>query len=413
MTSFDLGLTTVRSAMRGLGATGSDDGDDLVARFALAVWSSLAEPGDSVAWKLVAAIGPDAALRFVERGSVSLVDGAVAAEVELDDLAQAVTRWQLRLEPRTFAAALDSARRTGTRLLIPGDDEWPRQLSDLGPHAPLCLWVRGVPGALGELEPSIAFVGARAATGYGEHVAADLAAELSGSGIPVVSGAAYGIDGAAHRAALTVGGSTVAMLAGGVDRPYPAGHAQLISEVAQAGAIVSEVPCGSTPTKWRFLQRNRLIAALSTATVVVEAGWRSGALNTASHASTLGRPLGAVPGPITSAASAGCHRLLRDFDVRCITSAADVRELMGLDGDAPSSVPPEELSAATRPRTDDRTRVLDALSNRVWRQVGDLGRRAGMGERDVESQLGLLLLHGEAERGAQGWRLLTSATRRG
>ncbi len=233
-------------------------------------------------------------------------------------------------------------------------------------------------------------------------------ASLAATGITIVSGAAYGIDGAAHRAALAAGGTTFALLAGGVDRPYPVGHSDLIGRIVSTGAVVSEAPCGTAPTKWRFLQRNRLIAALSDATVVVEAGWRSGSLNTAAHAASLGRPLGAVPGPITSAASTGCHRLLREFDARCITSADDARELLALDGDAlwPTSGDP---LAEHRPRTDDRSRVLDALSTRTWRTGGDIARLAGMAQEDVEGVLGLLLLEGGVQSGSAGWRMLPRA----
>ena len=200
-------------------------------------------------------------------------------------------------------------------------------LGDLGDHAPLALWLRGDAAALSGA--GVAIVGARASSSYGEHVATELASELAGEGWTIVSGGAYGIDGTAHRAALRAGGITVAVLAGGIDRAYPAGHAQLFDRIAASGALVSEVACGGAPTRWRFLERNRIIGALADATVVVEAGWRSGSLNTAGHAAALGRPLGAVPGPVTSAASAGCHRLLREYDARCVTSAADVRELLG------------------------------------------------------------------------------------
>ena len=231
-------------------------------------------------------------------------------------------------------------------------------------------------------------------------MAIDLAAELSASGIVVVSGAAYGIDGAAHRAALAAGGTTIALLAGGVDRPYPAGHDDLIARISAAGAVIGEVPPGSAPTKWRFLQRNRLIAALADATVVVEAGWRSGSLNTAGHAVTMGRPLGAVPGPVTSAASAGSHRLLREFGAMCITNAEDVRELLG----ATSSVTAAALSGTDRPRTDDTTRVRDALSLRAWRASEDVARRSGMSYEEVEAILGLFLLAGEVEQSLVGWR---------
>jgi DNA processing protein len=230
----------------------------------------------------------------------------------------------------------------------------------------------------------------------------------------VVSGGAYGIDGAAHRAALAVGGLTVALLAGGADRAYPVGHSQLIGRIAEDGVVVSEVPCGSTPTKWRFLQRNRLIAALTSATVVVEAGWRSGSLNTAAHASALSRGLGAVPGPITSAASAGTHRLLREFGAECITSAADVRELLGI-GAAPGRAAPGNAplgrGGGERPPTDDAMRVRDALSTRVWRDADDLGQRTGMARDEVEAILGLLHLEGDVTFKGGGWRRRTAGER--
>lgn len=238
-------------------------------------------------------------------------------------------------------------------------------------------------------------VGARAATGYGDHVAGELAGDLAATGDLIVSGGAYGIDGAAHRAALGAGGTTAAFMAGGVDRAYPAGHQQLFQRIRAGGVMVSEVPCGAAPTKWRFLARNRLIAAAGAATVVVEAGWRSGSLNTAGHASSLGRPLGAVPGPITSAASAGCHRLLREYAAVCVTTAQEVRELCG-----ESATP-----AATAPRdTPERTRLLDALSGRTGREVAELARRSGLSVERVRAELGLLDLEGRVSRDAHLWR---------
>jgi DNA processing protein len=279
------------------------------------------------------------------------------------------------------------------------DPEWPTQLDDLGVHAPLCLWVRGDAAALPRLQASVAIVGARAASHYGDHVARELAAELAGSGIAVVSGGAYGIDGSAHRAALLAGGLTVALLAGGADRAYPAGHTQLIDDVARRGVVMSEVACGSAPTKWRFLQRNRLIAALSAATVVVEAGWRSGSLNTAGHAAALSRPLGAVPGQITSATSAGTHRLIREYGAQCITSADDVRELLGMAAGM------DAATATSGTYIGDATRVKDAMSTRVWRDAHEIARRAGMAADAVEGILGLLALDGAVESGFEGWRL--------
>jgi DNA processing protein len=374
-----------------------DDADAVDELYARAAWSCLVEPGDGVAGALVAEIGAPTALRALLAGAL---DRRMfeAADVSATEAAKALARWTPRLDPAAFDFALQSAARVGVRLLVPGDDAWPVRVDDLGPHAPIALWVRGDPAAVGDRAPAVAIVGARAASGYGEHVAGELAAEMAGRGATVVSGAAYGIDGVAHRAALAAGGTTVALLAGGADRSYPSGHAALLDRVARGGAIVSEVPCGSAPTKWRFLQRNRLIAALSDATVVVEAGRRSGSLNTASHAAALGRPLGAVPGAITSAASAGCHRLLRERAAQCITCADDVGELLGLAGrDGPASDP-------DRMRTDDRARILDALSARTARDVDDVARRSGMSGQDARDQLGVLALDGIVIADGGGWR---------
>ena len=381
------------------------DDDELDELAAVATWSCLVEPGDGVAGRAVQALGAAAALRMVIGPKAD--PGALhAADIAPAQWRAALARWRPRLDRSTVEHALDAAQRMRIRLLVPHDERWPHAIDDLGEFAPLCLWVRGEARALGRARPAVAIVGARAATGYGEHVAAEISAELAASGVAVVSGAAYGIDGAAHRAALSAGGVTVALLAGGADRSYPAGHSDLLSRIAETGAVASEVPCGGAPTRWRFLQRNRTIAALSDATVVVEAGWRSGSLNTAHHALALGRPLGAVPGPVTSAASAGCHRLLREEDARCITGPDDVRELLGLGGASAGGRSREAVDGG--PRTDERTRVRDALSRRVRRTADEVARRSGMSRADVEAQLGLLALDGEADQGADGWRLLSA-----
>ncbi|MCC4250601.1 MULTISPECIES: DNA-processing protein DprA [Microbacterium] len=364
---------------------------DVVDAFARVWWTVLAEPGDGAAGDLVARFGPERALRIA------------LAETD-DEWSTARARWQPRVKPSAVRAALDAARRSGAALLIPSDPRWPRRLSDLGAHAPHALWMRGARGGLGEA-PTVAIVGARAATPYGESVAAELGAELAAAGVVVVSGAAYGIDGAAHRAALSADGRTVAFLAGGVDRAYPRGHEALLSRIAASGAVLSETPCGTAPTKWRFLSRNRLIAALADAVIVVEAGHRSGSLNTAAHAATLGRALGAVPGPVTSAASAGSHRVLREFAGVCVTSAADVWEMLGENGGAAAGrAAPDRLEGG---RTDDMTRLLDALSPRAGRDPGEIARRAGFSTGDAQSLLGLAELEGRVARGEDGlWRTL-------
>ncbi|MDO9591444.1 MAG: DNA-processing protein DprA, partial [Microcella sp.] len=294
--------------------------------FARAIWGVLVEPGDAVAGALIAAVGAVTAARFViDRASPAILSEATRGEISADAAAKGVQRWTERLRAADVLRSLDSAGRCGALMVVPGDPHWPAGLDALGDSPPVLLWARG------DLEllrrPGVAIVGARAATGYGEHVAMELAAALCARDVVVVSGGAYGIDGMAHRAALASGGATVAVLAGGIDRLYPSGHEALLTRVAEHGLLLSEVACGTAPTKWRFLQRNRLIAALSAATVVVEAGRRSGSLNTAGHALTMGRPVGIVPGPITSAASAGCHATLRNEPVTCVTSVAEVMQL--------------------------------------------------------------------------------------
>jgi DNA processing protein len=201
----------------------------------------------------------------------------------------------------------------------------------------------------------------------------------------------------AHKAALANEGLTVAVLAGGVDRFYPAGHDALLRRIVESGAVVSEVPCGGAPTKWRFLQRNRLIAAMSCATVVVEAGHRSGSLNTAGHASALGRPLGAVPGPVTSPASAGCHRLIRDYAAVCVTNTDEIVELVsGFTAEHADQLRGND-------RTQEQTRVVDALSARSARPLENIAARAGMSIAAVRAELGVLELDGVVSERAGGW----------
>ncbi|MGZ0710659.1 DNA-processing protein DprA (plasmid) [Coraliomargarita sp. W4R53] len=327
---FSFDLDVAHGILDGLGTFPGDD-DSVLERAARVVWNHLTEPGDGVAGRVIEALGSAGALSALEKDGNGEGSGEFLSVLTQREHRDCLRRWLPRLSLQGIHDSGRRARHSGVTLVMPGDQQWPAGLDDLGDHSPLCLWVRGDTERLVSSRPQVAIVGARAATSYGEHVALELAADLVSTDITIISGGAYGIDGAAHRAALSAGGTTIALLAGGVDRAYPAGHTQLLERIAQTGALASEVPPGSTPTKWRFLQRNRLIAAMATVTVVVEAGWRSGSLNTAGHAAELARPIGAVPGPITSAASSGCHRLLQEFGAYCVTSGADVRSMLGMD----------------------------------------------------------------------------------
>lgn len=431
MTILGLAESTVAPLIRALCADDAElDRDAIAERFARAAWSGIAEPGDGDAGHLVAVLGAEASVAALtavpwpssdpDRIDVAPLEKALAGvgddELTRQDLVEAVARWRSRVSAPTVLLALRQAARFGAGLLVAGDPDWPTGVDDLGPHAPLALWARGDRTLLGRLERSVAIVGARAATGYGEHVTVEASSGLVDRGFTIVSGAAYGIDGIAHRAALASSGSTVAFLAGGVDRFYPAGHEALLTRIVDRGVVVSEVPPGTAPTRWRFLQRNRLIAAASQATVVVEAGWRSGSLNTAHHAQKLGRPVGAVPGPVTSAASAGCHKLLRDTPAICVTNADEMAELVPPDFNSPLPVSAEspagrnERARAASPAIDPtgtRVRLLDALSDRSGRSVARIAELSGLAADRVRTALGMLELEGIVRELPGGWQKFT------
>lgn len=396
MTMFGLKEAEVAQLVRDV-AGEQLDREAIEARFARSVWTALAEPGDRDAGRLVAAIGaPQALTAIIERRTPADLAAIVGDDGgDAETMAKAIDRWLPRVDSNAALIALRQAARFGASLRVPGDPAWPVGVDDLGDHAPIALWTRGSEDALRATAKSIALVGARAATGYGEHVTMEASAGLVDRGYAIVSGAAYGIDGMAHRAALASSGTTVAFLAGGVDRFYPAGHDALLTRIVASGAVVSELPPGSAPTKWRFLQRNRLIAASSLATVVLEAGAHSGSLNTARHADNISRPIGAVPGPVTSAASAGCHYLVRELGATLVTGPEDMAEL----------APLQRVSAgpASAARDPDGTRVLDALNTRAPRDPRDIAVRSGLAVADVEAVLGRLELQGDVRDNGRGW----------
>ena len=383
-------------------------------RKARAALSRLFEPQDAAGLALVQVAGAEDALR--------IAIGELAAGPEMEQeisrvladsgsggwtgLATARMRWVPRIPDLAPDRDLATMQRLGGRMLIPSDELWPRQLADLGLQEPICLWWRGVEQTLPPASSAIALVGSRDSTSYGSSVTGDLAYSLAQRGFTIISGGAYGIDAHAHRAALAGSGGgvpTIAVMAGGVDRFYPSGNEDLLRAVANQGAVLAEVPPGSAPTRYRFLQRNRLIAALASVTVVVEARWRSGALNTAHHAETLGRAVGAVPGSVHSANSAGCHRLLREGGAVCVTDSGEVAELASPSGE---SLPEPKTGRAEVQDglTLEDLILLDALPLRATSTVEKLATVAGLSADSVRAGLGRLGLLGLAESHRGGWK---------
>lgn len=387
------------------------DGELALVRRARAWLSRACEPGTIDFWRFVEELGPVEAVRQLRAGRVSeRVRALVGARVLHDQ----------------SLADLGHAEACGARLVVPEDDEWPA----MAVHAltiavaaeptipkfqtdrtralvpPLGLWVRGA-GRLDEVvDRSVAVVGSRASTAYGEHVAAELGAQLGDRGWTVVSGGAYGIDAAAHRGALAAGAPTVAVLACGVDRPYPAGNGALFHRMLEDGLLVSEWPPGAAPHAHRFLVRNRLIAALTRGTVVVEAAARSGAQATAKRAVQLGRQVMVVPGPVTSAMSVGCHELLRDEGVptTLVTTAAHVIEAVGALG-ADLADPAERPVSPRDGLSDLAVRVLDACPVRRGVSPERLAAVAGCDALEVLRVLPVLELAGLVVWSGTGWRV--------
>jgi DNA processing protein len=334
----------------------------------------------------------------------------LTGEPEEDALARAMRRWRRRLSLVPSVARLADWQQRGLRLVLPGDPEWPGQLDDLGDARPVLLWVQGSADLRYACLRSVSVVGSRAATGYGQHVGVQLAAALAERGLTIVSGGAFGIDQSAHRGALAADGLTVAVLAGGISYGYPRGHAALFAAIAAQGLLVSECPPDHGPTRPGFLIRNRIIAALGRGTVVVEAALRSGALNTARHARDLGRPVMAVPGPVTSEQSAGCHELIREYGAMCVTGGRDVLEhlepAVAGTGDGPRRGP-----AVDRDRLDPvATAVLEQVPARGGRGPAAIAVRAGVDLDTAVRQLGLLAAAGFVQRCDKGWRTVRSGS---
>lgn len=372
--------------------------EERLARLAL---SQVLEPGDHRIAGLIASLGGIRLLEMLRTGEHDLPRVDVAARLA-------------RVDP---ARQLEIGQQRGMRYVVPGDPEWPAQLEPLDHVAPLyertgCppgLWVRG-PATLDALQRSVAIVGARASTTYGDQVAGEIAADVGRAGYTVVSGGAYGIDVAAHRGALSAGVPTVCVVACGADRIYPLKHRRLFDVLARDGAIISEVGPGLPPTRLRFLSRNRIIAGLACGTVIVEAARRSGAGNTANWTSRLSRPLMGVPGPVTSAASEGVHRMLRSGAAMVVTCGRDVLELVGGMGEYLAFEEP----APALPRdhiTLREQQVLDAVPVGRGALADSVAHSAGMSVLAVQGALLVLQERGLVVHAGDGWRLTPTALR--
>jgi len=354
-------------------------------REARAVLSIASEPGDERVGALVA-----------QSGAVTAVDLIVAGELS-GAIRERVTKV---LASNQIAVALNKLEACSGVFVTPCDSSWPTQLYDLDLAAPLGLWCRG-DGDVQELsEHALAVVGARAATAYGERIASEVGSLAADHAITVVSGAAYGIDAAAHRGVLASGGRTIAVLACGVDVAYPSAHQGLLERVAENGLIISEAPPGSKPHKRRFLVRNRIIAALSASTLVVEAALRSGSLSTANWANALGRPVWGVPGPLSSATSAGVHVGIAQGEMNIVADIASVLE----------TVRPKSASSVYH-SSSEALAVLEALKRRVCttdQLIAQLqqGTDSQVTAHDVLGTLTLLQLQGVIIQTALGWKCL-------
>ncbi|MFG2492761.1 DNA-processing protein DprA [Streptomyces caniferus] len=366
-------------------------------RTARAALTRILEPGDETAGRWLREMGPVALWHTLADDSAAPPTGATPAKI---------AGLRLRAARARPTADLDAVSALGGRFLCPGDEEWPGQLDDLGDARPVGLWVRGRANLRLWALRSVAIVGARACTEYGAHLATTLSAGLADRGWAVVSGAAYGVDGAAHRGAMAADGATIAVLASGVDHAYPRGHTELIDRIAEQGLVVAELPPGDHPTRSRFIQRNRVIAALTRGTVVVEAELRSGSLVTARRALALGRFTMGMPGPITSSLSAGVHQLLRD-EAALVTDADEVIELVGSIGDlAPDRAGPTRLRDLLDPVA---TRVLEALPARGRTGTDQLAEEAGMPRDVTQSKLFELLSLGFVQKCGARWELARRA----
>jgi DNA processing protein len=378
---------------------GISDSDNLIHDFASATWSLICEPGDTVAGLLRKTLGTEEALVRVVGGAtpeefLELIPTEVTQFQNFGrTLEDALQVWRRRATQADVFRSIQILKSLGGRLVTPKSSLWPIQLEDLGYGAPAALWVLGDLTTFQKLTNSVSVVGSRIMSDYGKAVTRDIVKSLVDDGKAIVSGGAIGIDAVAHERALELHGVTVAVMAGGIDRLYPSQNQELFGNIRNRGLLVSEVAPGVSPTKWRFLQRNRLIAALSQAIVVIEAGFRSGSINTVGHANELGRPVGAVPGPINSVRSAGCHQLIKDGRAHLISIPADLRELCGV-----ADYTQQDFTSLGH----WELRALDSLGDSI-KTVEQVSKIAGLTTFEAETGLARLAKLGLVTPTSNGW----------
>lgn len=390
----ELNADQVRNEMQNL-----SDSADFLFDFAAATWSLICEPGDTIAGFLRTQLGSVEALVQVVCGASSkaLLDLLPIDEFTNQNLEVTLSRslevWRGRARQADVFQSLQLLRALGGKLVTPKSKYWPEQLDDLGNGTPAALWALGDIYSLNATQSSVSVVGSRIISQYGKQATKDIVTALVKRDKAIVSGGAIGVDALAHEHSLVLGSKTVAVMAGGLDRLYPRQNQELFQQIQKSGLLISEVAPGVSPTKWRFLQRNRLIAALSQATIVIEAGVRSGTINTVHHANDIGRPVGAIPGPIHSVRSAGCHELIKAGKAQLISTPMDIADLIGETNYFEQPI--KSLSAW-------EIRALDSIGNTVS-SIDEIARIGGLARFEAELALAKLAKQGLVTLTSNGW----------
>lgn len=353
---------------------------ELLARVA---WNYLVEPGDRIAGLLVQELGAEQAMaKFLQNSLEPLL------ELGSGELASAFERWRPRLVTGRASELLRQASVRGIHPILPSDPQWPSGFADLGQHQPIMLWSIGSRTALSSLQNAISVVGSRTVTNYGNWATTEIVSELCALGVATISGGALGVDSVVHRSTLRFDGTTIAVMAGGLFNLYPSGNQELFEKIARTGLLISEMAPDARPTRWRFLQRNRLIAALGQAVLVTEAGYRSGSINTANHALDLARPVFALPGQVNSPNSAGCNRLILEGKAEIIADIADLPYQLGLR--EPTLNPQSSLGSL-------ELRLFDVLTDR-YQEESAIAALAGLNSSELRIAIGGLELLGLVKR---------------